>query len=162
MANVTEDFEVFYKTYFSDVYRYVYRVFSDKDVTDDVVQEIFVTALEKFGDVAEHPYPRRWLFCTARNKVLETFRKMRRWDNNVVPLEQGNAELSRTEYSYDVKELELAVSAMYGKKEWKVFEDYYLYGVTIAELAQTAGISENNMRVRLTRLKKKLKSTLGY
>lgn len=149
-AGRTGSFEEFYRAYFSDVYRYVYRIFLDRDVAEDVVQEVFCAALENYGEVSGHPYPRRWLFCTAKNKVRETRRKLRRWDNNMASLDQENAELSRKEFSYEVKELELAGRAMLGEKEWKIIEKHYLFGVTVAELAKTEGITENNMRVRLT------------
>lgn len=74
-----------------------------------------------------------------------------------MPLEE--LELGREELRYEVKELELTALATLDRQEWELVKDYYLYGVTISELASAEGITENNMRVRLWRLKKRLR---GY
>ena len=65
-----------------------------------------------------------------------------------------------TENSYEKIELELTALAMVSDEEWMLIKKYYLYGATIAELAEAYNITENNMRVRLSRLKKKLRDKI--
>ena len=81
---------------------------------------------------------------------------MRHWAS--LSLEQDDLELSDEERGYETKELELTAAAALSREEWKLLCSYYLVGVPVSELAQDYGITPENLRVRLTRLKKKLRS----
>lgn len=158
MVGMNEGFAEIYGKYFNDIFRYVYHRISDLQVAEDVTQETFYAALEKGDDFLEHPYPKRWLLCTARYKVYELYRKMKNW--SMVPLEGDYPELAKEEFGYVQKELELMAQSVLSEEDWGLFRNYHLLGCTIAELAQLYGITEANTRVRLTRLKQKLRGRL--
>ena len=137
----TDEFAVFYERYFNRIFRYAYRRISDVQTAEDIAQDTFCAAYAKKQDFLGHAQPLKWLFSTAINKIRELYRYAGR--RATVPLE----------------ELELTALATLDRQEWELVKDYYLYGVTISELASAEGITENNMRVRLWRLKKRLR---GY
>ena len=151
----TDEFAVFYERYFNRIFRYAYRRISDVQTAEDIAQDTCCAAYAKKQDFLGHAQPLKWLFSTARNKIRELYRYAGR--RATVPLEE--LELGREELRYEVKELELTALATLDRQEWELVKDYYLYGVTISELASAEGITENNMRVRLWRLKKRLR---GY
>ena len=152
----SEAFSEIYKRYYQEIYRYVYHRVQNTYVAEDIVQETFYTALTKGNDFLTHPYPGRWLLCTAHNKIREFSRRMRHWAS--LSLEQDDLELSDEERGYETKELELTAAAALSREEWKLLCSYYLVGVPVSELAQDYGITPENLRVRLTLLKKKLRS----
>jgi len=158
--NTEEKFTEFYKEYYEEIYKYVRHRIPNAQMAEDVVQETFYTAYKKRDVFLEHPYPRRWLLCTARNKVHEICRKMKRWA--AAPLGELSHEIITEEIGYDYKELELAVLRVLSEEDWQMLRGYYLYGVKASELAEQNGITEGNMRVRLTRLKQKLRSAIEH
>lgn len=151
-TNGADEFAVFYQKYFDRIFGYVYRRISDVQTAEDIAQDTFCAAYAKRQVFLGHAQPLRWLLRTARNKILELYRYTGR--QATVPLEE--LELGREELRYEVKELELTALTTLNREEWELVRDHYLYGVTISELAGAAGITENNMRVRLWRLKKRL------
>lgn len=155
MAGMNEKFAEIYSKYFKDIFRYVHHMISNSQVAEDIAQEVFYTALEKGNEFLEHPYPKRWLFRTARYKVHERYRKMKYW--TMVRLEEDNPEFAKEEFGYEEKELELAARSILSEEDWRMFRNYHMQGSTIAELARLYGITEDNTRVRLTRMKKKLR-----
>lgn len=148
-----EMFEEFYRRNFQEIFRYVYRRIHNVQTAEDIVQETFCVAFVKLKDILVHSEPQQWLRCTAKFKMLELGRKMKY--RETVPLEEESG-LGREELRYRVKELELTAEAVLEEQEWQLVTAHYLYGITIAELAASEGISENNMRVKLYRIKKKL------
>ena len=72
------DFEILYRLYFRDVYRYVRGLSRDEHLAEEIAQETFARALgavDRFdgrGDV------RAWLFTIARNVWVDHCRRHRR------------------------------------------------------------------------------------
>lgn len=153
-----EQFTEYYRKYFHGVYQYVHRRILNRQMTEDIVQDTFCMAYIKGRDFLEHSQPQLWLLRTARNKMLELYRKTKY--RSTVPLEE-ETERGQEELNYEVKELEVSALATLSVQEWKLVKNHYLYGVTISELAEWEGISENNMRVRLSRMKKRLRDDMG-
>lgn len=148
-----DEFTVLYRKYYDDILKYVRHRVRDVQAAEDIVQETFCAAYEKKQVFLAYAQPQLWLFRTAKNKMLEFGRRMRY--RQTVPFEDA-PEPGREELRYKVKELELTALATLDEQEWRRVRDHYLYGVTIPELASAEGITENNMRVRLSRIKKKL------
>lgn len=158
MTGTTEEFEIFYREYFNRVYKYVYRKIPNPQVAEDITQDTFYAAYVKCQELARHPKPELWLLRTAHNKMLEFYRRMKYRDT--VPLEEESLELGKEEIYYQMKELELTALATMNQEEWQLMKKYYFFGYSIQELAEAEGITENNMRVRLSRLKKRLQGDL--
>lgn len=149
-----DDIAKIYRRYFSDVYKFVYRKIPNKQVAEDITQDTFLLAVKKCEEILKHPNPRAWLLRTARYKIMELNRKMNRWDMEYL---EECPELEEPAHQYERIELELTALATISEKEWNMIKQYYLYGTTIAEMAETEGITENYLRVRLSRLRKKLR-----
>lgn len=155
---VNRDFAVFYKENLEMLYHYIYRVFPNKQIAEDIMQETFYVAFKKQSELWEHPNPRYRLLRIARYKMKE-FRKKMRY-RNTEPWEPERFDLAEEDVSYDIKELDVAACHMLGEKEWRLLKKYYMFGVTISELAKAEGITENNMRVRLSRWMKTLRNQI--
>ncbi len=147
-----------YEAHFDDIFKFVYRRIPNKQMAEDLTHDTFFAALKKGKAFLEYQEPKLWLMVTAKNKMHELFRRMGRWATE--PLEEECPDLAVTENSYEKIELELTALAMVSDEEWMLIKKYYLYGATIAELAEAYNITENNMRVRLSRLKKKLRDKI--
>lgn len=147
-------FAELYRKMYAEIYRYVYRRIFNVQTAEDIVQETFYAAYIKYPEILTCEEAGKWLRRIAKYKMLELHRRMRY--RSTVPLEE-EAGLGREELCYRIKELELTALTVLSKEEWRLVRAYYLYGITIPELAASEGISEGNMRVRICRMKKKLK-----
>lgn len=158
MANAGDVIEDAYKAYFKDVYGYVVRRVGNETVAEDIVHDVFLTALDKIEKFRNHPQQKGWLMVTARNKMRELKRKM---ENNPLESLEEMVEVGEEEVDYEKIEFELTVLEVVKEEEWELIKDYYLRGVTIREMAEKYGITENAMTVRLHRLRKKIKERIG-
>lgn len=70
---VHREFLKLYDQCYDDVYRYIhFKVGSSWD-TDDITEEVFKKAFEKFGTIKENP--RAWLFTIVRNTITDYYRR---------------------------------------------------------------------------------------
>ena len=89
MQEQKESFETVYETCFRGVYNYVFFRVLHREETEDLVSEVFLSALKHYGEFD----PRRaqvktWLMRIARNRVTDYYRLRGR--RQLVPLEDAN------------------------------------------------------------------------
>ena len=152
---MADEFAKIYEDYFDDVFKLVYRRIPNREVAEDIVQDTFLVALKRGEEFLEHPKPKAFLFRTASNKILELYRMLKRYSTD--PLEEENPELVREDPGYGEVELNLSALATIGEKEWNLIKRYYLDEIPAKELAEAEAMTENNLRVKLFRFRKKLR-----
>lgn len=61
--------------YYKEIYVYVYRQTSDKEISMDLTQEIFISMLRSLNNFDENKASfRTWIYRVATNKVVDYFR----------------------------------------------------------------------------------------
>lgn len=123
-------------------------------VAEDVVHDVFVEALRRYDVLKEHPNQLGWLYVTARHKVQEYMRKS--YHSKTVDMDESIAEMGERDKGFLETEWNQTITDLLTPDELQRFRRYFLWGYTVEELAIKEGISINNMRVRLNRLKNKL------
>ena len=86
----------FYRCYASEIYLYLYSLCKNRELAEDLMQEVFLKALLSLSDA--HTNMRAWLYKVARNTCLNELRrtnrdirKLRRnWAIPVQPLPASN------------------------------------------------------------------------
>ena len=74
MTNAGAIFAEVYKRYFGDVYKFVYRRIRNKEIAEDITQDVFCAAWNDIDKFLKHPEPKGWLIVTAKNKLRELYR----------------------------------------------------------------------------------------
>lgn len=142
------------------IYTFIDRRQADKDFAEDVVQETFLEAYRKAEVLMDHPNQLGWLYITARNKMLKLNSRKRDFcffeDGEAIYLEN----LRKEDEQYGEIELEEAIKATVGEEEYHMLHDYYLGGYSSEEMAEKYGLESGNVRMRVSRLKKKLRKNL--
>ena len=67
-----------YELYYTPVYRYIYYKTSDKEVCNDLVQDVFIkvySSLDRYSEQRSSPLP--YFLTIARNTVIDYWRKKR-------------------------------------------------------------------------------------
>lgn len=145
---------------YEKIYTFIDRRQADKDFVEDVVQETFLAAYRKAEVLMEHPNQLGWLYITARNKML----KLNSMKKDICLFGDGEGiyweNLRKEDEQYGKIELEEAIKATVGEEEYQMLRDYCLGGYSSEEMAKKYGLESGNLRMRVSRLKKKLRKNL--
>ena len=76
----SQNFTEIYSDHYPVVHGIVYSKIGSIDDTNDIAQEVFIRFFEKFDEVEN---PRKWLYGTIRNVVLEFYKKRYKKDIDI-------------------------------------------------------------------------------
>ena len=137
-----QEFDEMYRRTQAEIYKFIrYRV-ADKELAKDVLQETYYVAYKKWDILCEHSNPMGWLINTAKNKIRELNKSLKKIECEV---DLDADEYTFTEDGYGKSELDLIITKGLTEEEKNRFYKYFLHGYSISELAQLEKISENNM-----------------
>lgn len=164
-----------FDAWFSDLYERNYillyrigRVFLGYDPTqepliEDQIQETFIRAWQKRSILKRHPNPDGWLVECFRKCLMNACRKKSRecqycvfsFDTEDYSVALDIDQLSPDEYVKSKEQVEL-LNRLLGKEDADLFLRYSVYGEKAASIAAEMNISEQAVRMRIFRLKKKI------
>ncbi|MEP7377767.1 MAG: sigma-70 family RNA polymerase sigma factor [Chitinophagaceae bacterium] len=70
-------FEWVYKNYFKKLYNYVYLLTADKALSEDIVQDVFLTILENKEKLVNVSNINSYLYASARNRLVSLWRNQK-------------------------------------------------------------------------------------
>lgn len=123
---------------------------------EDIVQDAYYEAYKRREMLLGHPNPAGWLYKTACNLYRNA---KRRRDNcnislDVVPETQTIAE----ETHYEYVEWCITIQGALREKDGQLLRRYYLEGYSVREMAKEFNLTEENIRVKLNRIRKQMRS----
>jgi RNA polymerase sigma-70 factor (ECF subfamily) len=134
------------------------RTEGNRALTEDIVQESFLRALDNWNRKTVPDSPLAWLKRVARNILIDYLRQ-KRWDNkgdlNLNPY-TGNHPSNE---QFKSLEIFLAISSLKRKKA-KILEAFYYDGMSVREIANDMSTSERAVEGQLRRARQSLKSLL--
>lgn len=130
---------------------------------EDQIQETFLTAWRKRTALRRHPNPDGWMVECFRKHLMNACRKLGRearrtafsLDAAAEPQLPDSARLSPDDYARSREQLAL-LRRLLGEKDAELFLRFCVYGEKAAALAPEYGVSEAALRMRVSRLKKKI------
>lgn len=91
--------------YADDVKRFIMSKVKDAQITDDLVQEVFLKVHSKLETVADKHKIKSWLLSVSRNTALDYLRK----STKEVPLQKEETIISTDEYTHSEKDCLLGI-----------------------------------------------------
>lgn len=154
-----------YEAHYALLYR-VGRVFfgvSCADIIEDQIQETFILAWRHEQKLMEHPNPGGWLVETFRRCLMAQCRKQgreKKWrafslDEEGQPDIADQSTLS-VEDLLRSKDQMVMLRRLLGEQDADIFLRYCIHGENAAQVAAKYDMTESGVRVRVSRLKKKL------
>ncbi len=130
----------------------------DQDDRDDLFQEIVAQLWKSYASFREESKFTTWMYRVALNTAITTFKKTKRrpdqnrltYDNFQVKDENYDAETEE-----EIRNLHMAVAQLTGIEKSIVL--LFLENKKYEEIAEITGITQNYVRVKMNRIKKKLK-----
>lgn len=135
---------------------FIFRTCRDATFAEDVLQETFMEAYRNIDKLMEHPEPKAWLYVAARNKMM----KMGKKKNELCPVDDEYLIVKTEERDYKEVELAEVIKSVVGEEDYNMLCDYFLNGYSAAEVARKYNVKEGGIRMRMSRLKKKLKNEI--
>lgn len=153
-------FSVLMQRYSSQVYSTALRLMKDDDEAQEVTQLAFIQAYRKMDTWRGENFG-AWVSITANHIGLRMLEKEKR--RQIEPLDE-NTDLPTENYDEQkeqrIQSLEKAVAQL-PEQDRLIIEEHYYNNVPLAEIAQRLGQTENNIKVRLFRIRERLKKMIG-
>lgn len=159
-------FQKYYEEYMPKIFRYVFSKVSDRELTEDLVSEISLKALEHFESYDEQ-YPfGGWFYGIARNHVIDHYKKFKKLQHTSL----DEIENLVPDSSNPARDAERAMSSQCLKSALSKLDDdkkelvtlRYLSGYSYKEIGDMFGKEENAVKVSTHRAVCQLKKILQY
>jgi len=157
-------FAILYERYWEPLFRYGARSLQDTALAEDAVQDVLVDLWERRQSLAHHDNLSGYLYRAMRNRVLNLLdrSKVRQAFLDTVAHTHEAGDWSTDE---KLREQELAEQIAQGMQQLpeamrRVFELSREQGLSHREIAETLAISENTVKVQVSRALKILRKSL--
>lgn len=162
-------FEALYRRYFNRVYDFAVRSMRDRHRAADVVQDAFLKAHERIGQLRNPEAFRAWLYAIVRREVIAESRRSKRSvptatvdgeDSGPNPLltavdEDALTDPTASAELADSAALVWEAAASLDADTYTVLDLHVRQGLSSAEIAEVLGISKGNAYTRLNRMKER-------
>ena len=163
MGTQQEDFSQIYDEYVPKIYRFIYLKVSTKEIAEDLSSEVFARVWKEFTQL-EIDNIQAFLYKVARNVLADHYRAQK--GIKIVSVEKVTTVLledasleNEAEISSDMEQIQKALVNL--KDDYQNYIIWrYLDELTVAEIAQITGKSEQSVRVGVHRALKSLKGHL--
>ena len=78
ITNSKEEIINLYKTESNKIFNFIHKMTGDENVSEDILQETFICALQKIGTFRGESTLSTWIFSIAKNYCLQHLRKIKR------------------------------------------------------------------------------------
>jgi RNA polymerase sigma-70 factor (ECF subfamily) len=163
--------EKLFRTYYKDIFQYLYSLTHDTSLSEDLTSEVFLEVVKSIAFFRGEADMKTWMFSIARHKWIDSLRKKKRLVELEVLSELVGEECSVTgtspdenkpEEQYLNKEL---LERIYGLIEeeperTRNIVRLRMEGYSFYEISKKENVSENSARVIYFRAKEKLRQIL--
>lgn len=150
--------------------KYAYRFFGYqphmREIAEEAVQDTYLKAVEDVESLMKHPNKIGWLKVSLRN-ILLNIKREQHWkyeESKDVIHDNPDKRLYAALNAFDefdryprLKELEEVVNTILTPDEAETFYDRFLCGLTTEETAVLECVSNDTVRGRISRIRKKLR-----
>ena len=134
------------------------RTGGDRALTEDIVQESYLRALDSWKHKTVPDTPLAWLKQVARNILVDHLRRKKR-DAKAGPEARTDGGPRDPADEFESLEIFMAITSL-GRKNARVVEAFYYDGMSVREIAREMAISERAVEGLLRRARRSLRSLL--
>ena len=156
-------FHHLYDSYHRKIYALCWRMLADKEVAEDVCQEVFVQLWQKINNFRGESKFNTWLHSVATNTVLGHLRKNKNWLQRVFSIENQTIEdisVELTDHS-GLNELDKQITKL-PERARMVFVLFAVEGYRHEEIAKMMNIAVGSSKAQYHRAKGLLKEWVTY
>jgi RNA polymerase sigma factor (sigma-70 family) len=164
---MTDSFEVMVKEHGKAIFNYIFSLVRQKELSEDLYQEVLVSAYLAFHTIKEPARLRSWLFTIARNKCKDYWRKENKtkqfWKEEVYSYSATveSPPLPEEEFLHkdSVRKMAESVKTLPEIYQSAIFL-YYFKDLTLLEISTKSNIPISTVKTRMKRGKEHLRPKL--
>ena len=141
------------------VERYVYRKTPSKFDGDDVIQEVYLAACEKYSCLGVEVNFKAWLISVARNKCADYYRRRYKDKTVIVDGWETDSDLYQDDTNFSGVEETLELMS---EKDRRLLIEFYISGKTQKEIAAETHCPVGTIKSRLHTAKNKFREMYPY
>lgn len=149
-------------TYGDMVIRLAYTYVKQKQIAEDISQEVFISCYQNLGKFNNQSSYKTWLYRITINKCKDYLKS---WNKRkVIPVDHSNMENIMTHFVVENVDLDRELFWLVMKlpiKHREVIILHYYEDQSIKEISEIIHINESTVKTRIHRARQKLKKTLG-
>ena len=151
-------FETLVRAYSAELYRYAFWLCRDRFLAEDLVQEAFARAWQRWEGLRDERAAKSWLYTILRNEHARLFER-KRFDIDEAADLDGLIDHTSVAPHEEIEIRQLLGALPRGYREPLVLQ--VLGGYSCAEIAKIMDISEGAVMTRLTRARLSLRKQPG-
>lgn len=141
--------------YYRQIYLFIMRMGNDRQTSEDLTQEVFLTVWQKIGQLKYENALRSWIYRIAVNASKLHWRKAKKKTDNTHPgyingADEGSAPSDDAAQSEEIERAREALTELPLKLR-EVIVLHYLQNMPISEASDVIGIKEGTFKSRLNR-----------
>jgi RNA polymerase sigma-70 factor (ECF subfamily) len=156
--NDQHSFQVLFDTWWEPLFQYAFKILQNRQDAEEVVQEFFIHFWNKRQELPELQSLAAYLFTALKNRLLNHLAKKKYPVTSLDVLYNNESEFSAAT-PYEQKDTESTLRSLVStlpRKMKQVYELHQFAGLSVTEIAQTTGNSEQTVRNQLNTAVKKL------
>lgn len=142
------------------------KILDNKEEAEDAAQESFIKAYKSLSTFNSKSSFSTWLYKIAYNQAIDKL-KIKKKRGNLIELEDVNEVMENIDIELDShidnKEIQLIIKQGIERlpsTDQLILTLYYYDGLRLKEIAEIMGLEENNIKIKLFRIRNKLSSFL--
>ncbi len=153
------EFESIYKTYYLKIFTYVMSLLHDKELAEDVTQEVFLKAFLSIDKYKKRSSEYTWLYSIAKNRCIDEMRK-KKHKMTLITDEVSEQEVDNSEN--DREQIDNIFRVLYALDEpyKEVFNLRIFGGLSFRQIGNLFGKTESWARVTYHRARIKIQERL--
>lgn len=163
-SEIYNTYEEMYESQYDNVLNYIRRMVRHNEAAvEDLTQDVFFVAYQKWEDLRTHPNIPGFLIVVAKNKIKKWFEKQSRFcvdEAEKLDLIAYGDTMQDSLDAYQIVDFYSTVEHTLSDQDLQILRYYYEYGYTSSEMAKSLGITESCFKVRVARMKEKLKNSM--
>jgi len=157
-------FRPLYNRYYDPIFRFIFRRTNEEELTADICSQVFLKALQRLNSYSFKGVPfSAWLYRIASNEIAQHYRASQK--NRVVSMEESSFsdmidELDERD-TEGLRQQLLQTLDQLREGDLQLIELRFFEQRSFKEVAEIAGITENNAKVRTYRILERMKKKLS-
>ncbi|MEG0773784.1 RNA polymerase sigma factor [Clostridium sp.] len=154
-------FELLIKKYENIIFNYIYKIILNKEDSEDIAQEAFIRAYKSLYTFQRKSSFSTWLFKIASNCINSYFKKKKNYtiQYDEILTNVQCSSLDKPEEALEAietkKEVEKLLNSL-GVDQRSCIVLKYVEGFSLREISEILGISEDAVKMKIYRARKKL------
>ncbi|KML46175.1 MULTISPECIES: RNA polymerase sigma factor SigX [Bacillales] len=163
-------FDELYKKYHQDVFQFLFYMVKNKELAEDLVQEVYIRVLKSYERFEGKSSEKTWLFSIARNVAIDSFRKQKGWKQKIMEKFDWSTQQVKDEHPLpdEIAVQREEIQMIYRCLDLCTIDQRlviimrYIHELTITETADSLGWTESKVKTTQHRALKVLKNHMEH